>query len=455
MARCNYVNFDITIRESAPPYGVTALYRRQSAEGEFDCDITQNEWRNLDRQIERTILAPNAKTLASAGSRLFAALMRDEIRALWSAACADLDQGQADGVRIRLALLPPPVSALPWEILYDPDRGEAIAADVRTPLVRVERSQRLAQAPRALRIAWPLTILLAAPEDPSGQINARAEIRAVKHMLEGFGPERIRVTTMAGRFSILDLSAELEAQRPDILQLITHGGPEGLELWQQGLPATSPSAALRATLERAPSVKLAFLNACLAGRGSDHLPLHSVAEQLVQAGLPAVIAMQYEIRDDAAIEFARRLYEELTAGACPGAIDAAVALARGGLHALNPGDFSYGTPALWLNAEDGRIFTTGAETSAAVRMESVAINVERRWLGEIGTSVDLSRLPPDLRFVARDWQRSLRDLHGLLDQLRYIQLHGTPAAYQEKAKQYQAQKAVLLRLHSYIDELPA
>ena len=455
MARCHYVNFDITIRGSAPPYGVTAVYRRRSAEGEFTGDITQHEWRNLDRQIERTILAPNEKALTRAGSRLFAALMHNEIRDLWSAARSDLEQGQADGVRIRLALLPPPAAALPWEALYDPERGEAIAASERTPLVRVEHSQRLAQPPRPLRIVWPLTILLAAPEDPSGQINAHAEIRAVKRMLEGFGPERIRVTTMAGRFSILDLGVELEAQRPDILQLITHGGPEGLELWQQGLPATSPSSALRATLERAPSVKLAFLNACLAGRGSDHLPLHSVAEQLVQAGLPAVIAMQYEIRDDAAIEFARRLYEELTAGACPGAIDVAVALARGGLYALNPGDFSYGTPALWLNAEDGRIFTTGAETSAAVRMESVAINVERRWLGEIGTSADLSRLPPDLRFVARDWQRAIRDLHGLLDQLRYIQLHGTPAAYQEKAKQYQSQKAVLLRLQSYIDELPA
>lgn len=455
MARCDFENFDITIRGSAPPYGVIAHYRRQSAQGEFAADITQSEWRNLDRQIEHTILAPSEKALTSAGSRLFTTLMRGDVRELWSAARSDLDQERVGGVRIRLDLLPPPVAALPWEVLYDPDRRQALAADARTPLVRVEHSLRLTQPPRSLRIAWPLTLLLAAPEDPAGQINAAAEIRAVKRMLDGFGPERIRVTTMSGRFSLLDLGVELEAHRPDILQLITHGGPEGLELWQQGLPATSPSAALRAMVERSPSVKLAFLNACLAGRSSERLPLHSVAEQLLQAGLPAVIAMLYEIRDDAAIEFARRLYEELTAGACPGAIDAAVALARGGLRAHNPGDFSYGTPALWLNAEDGLIFTTASESSAAVRMESVAINVERRWLGEIGTSVDLSRLPPDLRFVARDWQRAMRDLHGLLDQLRYIQLHGSPAAYQEKAKQYQAQKAALLRLQSYIDELPA
>ncbi len=81
---------------------------------------------------------------------------------------------------------------------------------------------------RLLRIAWSLTILVAAPDDASGQINAAAEIQAVKRMLEGFGPDRIRATTLTGRFSVLDLRQELDALKPDILHLITHGGPGGL-----------------------------------------------------------------------------------------------------------------------------------------------------------------------------------------------------------------------------------
>ena len=52
--------------------------------------------------------------------------------------------------------------------------------------------------------------------------------------------------------------------------------------------------------EHASSVKLAF-NACLASAPPLAAPERS---RLLQAGLPAVIAMQAEIRDDAAIHFA-------------------------------------------------------------------------------------------------------------------------------------------------------
>jgi hypothetical protein len=455
MTRCNFIDFDIILRGAAPPYSVAARYRRQSAEGAFACDINQGDWPSLAERIERTMFTPDARLLADAGSRLFTALIHNDVRDLWIAARSDLDQERIDGLRIRLALHPPAVAALPWETLYDPHRRQAIAANGRTPLVRVEDSQRLVQPPRPLRIAWPITILLAAPDDASGQINAAAEIQAVKRLLEGFGPDRIRVTTLTGRFSILDLREQLDALKPDILHLITHGGPEGLELWQQGQSVMTPSASLQTVLEHASSVKLAFLNACLAGASTGNLPLQSVAGRLLQTGLPAVIAMQTEIRDDAAIHFAKSLYEELTAGACPGAIDAAVALARSSLFALNPGDFSYATPVLWLNAADGLIFTTAGDPGTPVRAdENVAINAERRWLVQIAQEVDPSRLPPDQRFVARDWKRILSDLHGLLDQLRYVQLHGSAGAYQDKARQYQARKAALLRLQNYIDELP-
>ncbi len=58
----------------------------------------------------------------------------------------------------------------------------------------------------------------------------------------------------------------------------------------------TPSASLQTILEHASSVKLAFLNARLAGVSTGHSPLQSVAGRLLQAGLPAVIAMQAEIR---------------------------------------------------------------------------------------------------------------------------------------------------------------
>ena len=86
MTRCNFIDFDITLSGDAAPYAVAARYRRQSAQGAFACDINQGDWPNLAGRIERTMFAPDAKLLTDAGSRLFTALMRDDVRDLWIAA---------------------------------------------------------------------------------------------------------------------------------------------------------------------------------------------------------------------------------------------------------------------------------------------------------------------------------------------------------------------------------
>ena len=99
-----------------------------------------------------------------------------------------------------------------------------------------------------------------------------------------------------------------------------------------------------------------LLNACLAGQSSDRTPFTTVGPQLLQTGIPAVVAMQYKIHDEDAVEFAQYLYEELLVGPCPGHIDAAVSYARSNLYVSHPDRFSFGTPVLWLNARDGQIF---------------------------------------------------------------------------------------------------
>ncbi len=113
MTRCNFIDFDITLSGDAAPYAVAARYRRQSAQGAFACDINQGDWPTAGR-IERTMFALDAKLLTDAGSRLFTALMRDDVRDLWIAARSDLDQQRIDGLRIRLApASTPSVAALP------------------------------------------------------------------------------------------------------------------------------------------------------------------------------------------------------------------------------------------------------------------------------------------------------------------------------------------------------
>jgi hypothetical protein len=100
------------------------------------------------------------------------------------------------------------------------------------------------------------------------------------------------------------------------------------------------------------SLRVAVLNACEGARCSKQDPFAGSAQTLVQQGIPAVIAMQFEIADDVAQTFAHELYTAL-ADSYP--IDAAVTEARKAIFATGR-EVEWATPVLYLRAPDGRIF---------------------------------------------------------------------------------------------------
>jgi len=100
------------------------------------------------------------------------------------------------------------------------------------------------------------------------------------------------------------------------------------------------------------SLRLTVLNACEGARNSRTDPFAGVATTLIRHGLPAVVAMQFEITDDAAIIFAGEFYATLAAGL---PVDTAVAEARKAIYA-QPNDVEWGTPVLYTRAADGILF---------------------------------------------------------------------------------------------------
>ena len=379
MQNCHFINFDITVRGNEAPYTVMAQFAGHVAEGEFDQESSQPYWIDVENQLGNVSRGPGSALMIEAGSTLYNALMRGDLQALWTRARAELSGPEPISLRIRLALYPPTVAALPWECLTDPTRGEIFAANGRTPLIRVENQERYLGPPRQLTAKLPIKILLAVPEDPLGIIDPAEAHQTVK-LIRQLGENVATTEVLSGRFSLVDLSRKLSTMQADVLHLITHGEPDGILLWQDGEPAFMPAHTLRIALERTQSVKFVLLNACLAGQSSDRTPFTTVGPQLLQTGIPAVVAMQYEILDADAAEFAQYLYEELLFGPCPGHIDAAVSYARSNLYVSHPDRFSFGTPVLWLNARDGQIFhlesvpqtLSAAEKSTADKTESVS-----------------------------------------------------------------------------------
>jgi hypothetical protein len=360
MPGCQYRNFDITIGGEQAPYPVMATYAGLSAEGSFAYDAAQPLWREDAAILQDTRRAPGVETLTRVGSRLFEALLREDLRDLWLAARAGSEEIDAPQLRLRLLLHPPAVAALPWESLYDRRRQQSLGADPALALVRVSNQVGYVGRARPLEATLPIKILVAAVDDPDG-IDARAEIARIEESLAGLIPHKIQLRTLAGRLDIHTLRRHLHDEDPDILHLISHGDPDGLLLWSaDGEPELISGSQIQAMLRQINSLKLVFLNACLTGQPDGRRPFADVAGRLLQTGLPAVIAMQFEIADRSAASFAGFLYEALVSGDCPGAVDRAMSIARSNLYISAPHRLDYITPVLWLNTEDGVIFRLAA-----------------------------------------------------------------------------------------------
>ena len=96
----------------------------------------------------------------------------------------------------------------------------------------------------------------------------------------------------------------------------------------------------------------AWISRSSTARTSRSDPFAGTAQSLVQQGTPAVIAMQFEITDEAAITLAHEFYAALADGY---PVDGALAEARKAIFGQE-NDIEWGTPVLYMRAQDGNVF---------------------------------------------------------------------------------------------------
>ncbi len=117
------------------------------------------------------------------------------------------------------------------------------------------------------------------------------------------------------------------------------------------------------------TLRLAILNACEGGRSSLQDPFSGVATSLIEREIPAVIGMQFEITDRAAIVFASEFYSALADGL---PVDSSVAEARKAIYA-DRNDIEWGTPVLFMRVADGRLFDVAAHNLVRSDVGATAI----------------------------------------------------------------------------------
>lgn len=371
MPEIDYLDFDIEIEQAAQSYRIEVNSPAGQSSSAFQPPFSELELENFllklgqNRRVMRRIDAPDTEAAKTFGARLFDATFNGDIRACLRSSLDEATR-QSKGLRIRLRLTDTPELAdLPWEYLYHSALNRFLALSNKTPLVRyLELPERIAP----LAVATPLRVLtvIASPRDQPTLDTAREWQRLQEALGELIERGLVTIERLE-QASLLALQQQLRRNTYHILHFIGHGGfdthsQDGVLMLEEpdGSGYRISGQDLGMLLHDHQSLRLVVLNACEGARTSRTDPFAGAAQSLVQQGLPAVIAMQFEISDEAAIILAREFYGAL-ADSYP--VDAALTEARKMLFAAGSGT-EWGTPVLYLRAPDGKIFDVAAAASA-------------------------------------------------------------------------------------------
>lgn len=322
------------------------------------------------RGLTRSLQSPEAAAVRGFGSVLFDAVFRDQLRVAL-ASSLDLAEAAAAGLRLRMRLTEAPeLVDLPWEYMYNGDAHRFLALSEWTPLVRyLELPGRV--RPLAVRPPVRLLVMVSSPADyPALDVEAEwAKLQGALRRLEDTG--RVQVDRVPSG-SLADLQRQLRRAEYHVFHYIGHGtydaqANDGVLAFEgpQGRGQLVSGTDLGALLHDHRTLRLVLLNSCEGARSGRTDPYSGTAQSLVRQGIPAVVAMQFEITDEAAITLAQSLYEAVADGY---PLDAALSEARKAVK-NEPNPVEWGTPVLYLRAEDARIFDmaggTGTQTAMA------------------------------------------------------------------------------------------
>jgi hypothetical protein len=294
---------------------------------------------------------------------------------------------EGQGLRLRIKFHTAELANLPYEYTYigklDAPAGRKdlngfLALDRHISLVR---SEVLAQAPHALQPVGDrslrLVALLANPQSRDyPELNLEKEQQQINEALsvvDKIEPEFYPQATIQTLQDALVSNA-------DVFHFSGHGdfkGDMGASLGSEegegyilledradpNNPLPWPMRAEKLALNlRNSGVRLALLGACESGRRDGVNPWSSVAAALIVAGIPAVLSMQYTVRDENVIHFSRAFYRAVAEGQ---PIDLAVTLGRIAIanHCREENERDWGAPVLYLHGTQSVLFPRPQEIS--------------------------------------------------------------------------------------------
>ncbi|NUO92062.1 MAG: CHAT domain-containing protein [Dermatophilaceae bacterium] len=374
-----YLDFDVAVTREGQGYAAHVLASPAGeASAPFTLPFTATDLAQFmvavgPPRVSSRRLAPaeaRAVDVKEYGRRLGDALLGGDVGRAFRASLSAAGAQDRD-LRLRLLLdAVPDLDPVPWEYLYDSRLGRFLTLSQETPVVRLIDSL---ERPPAVAVDAPLRVLVmvSSPSDMPPLAVDREEqlLRATTGDLVASG--RLTIT-------VLDDATLTGLQRAllddyHVFHFIGHGGfdqaaQEGVLVLERddGTAHRVSGARLGTLLHDARTMQLAVLNACEGARTSGRDAFSGVGQALARQGLPAVVAMQTEISDRAALVFSHEFYWFLTRGL---GIDAAICEVRKAM-AVSDEASEWGTAVLLRSGPEQPFSFTAGATEAADRSES-------------------------------------------------------------------------------------
>ncbi|HEX9373462.1 MAG TPA: CHAT domain-containing protein [Roseiflexaceae bacterium] len=371
--------------------------------------------------------------LVELGQILFRALFQGPIKDVYTRSQSAIKPEQGLRLRFNIDLeTDARVAALPWEFLCDPDHGPL--AMLGAPIVRYLPQQAVIPS---LTTVLPLRVLLTGAQTPP-PADIDRELREVEATLAEMG-EHVQIA-VEPHLTTSKLRARLR-EGFHIWHFIGHGGfsrdgATGLLKFEDSTgDAADVTARELGIMLQGSGLRLVVLSACNSATLVID-PLRSVAPALVRAQIPAVVAMQFSVPQDAARAFAGEFYRTLAEG---WPIDACVTEGRKAVMdvaRLRRPD--WGIPVVYTRAPDGKLFELPAPpTAQPPQPEEVRSSLDPGFGRSAGVGLNalqtLIRAEPSVHDAAiafrSDFQVAceqidlLGDYKDIHDQLHSLQFH--------------------------------
>ncbi|MCS7039452.1 MAG: CHAT domain-containing protein, partial [Caldilineales bacterium] len=318
--------------------------------------------------------------LQDTGEKLFAALFHGQVRDLFLSLYGQrvlADEQTFLRVRLDIHEAAPEVASLPWELVsYN---GVFLATQTKTLFTR--HYLNLDTGPiRSLILRQNPRVLLVIPRGSGLATDRERDI-----VTAALRQHHLDFTVLEGKVTVKDMEEALATGAYHILHFIGHGEFEEQDdgALHGSLRFNAPDPTLVESEDEewvtdtrlqnllgnySDTLKLVVLNACkgaTVAEARSGRAFIGTAPAILRARVPAVVAMQYSIRDDVAVTFAETFYKRLTSGRWAGRVDMAVTLARSACLRDFPRDRGFATPILYLRSQDGLLFVLRTETGEA------------------------------------------------------------------------------------------